>query len=143
VGELTGVGGMEKALVEGQIAGQAAAGREEGAAKLKRQRQRWNEFALQLERAFAPRAELRELPAAETIVCRCEDVTHGELAVRRNWLEAKLHTRCGMGACQGRICGAAAEFLLGWRITGARPPVSPARTGTIGASVDDAPAPTR
>ncbi|MGO8759052.1 MAG: FAD-dependent oxidoreductase [Terracidiphilus sp.] len=143
VGELTGVGGMEKALVEGQIAGLAAAGREDRAQRLLRQQRRWKSFAVELDRAFAPRAELSRLPAAETIVCRCEDVMHGELAERRNWREAKLHTRCGMGACQGRICGAAAEFLYGWQMTGARPPAFPAKTGTIGAAVVDAGAPKR
>lgn len=143
VGELTGVGGMEKALVEGQIAGYAAAGREADANKLVRRQRRWMNFARRLDRAFAPRAELRELPAAETIVCRCEDVAHGELAGRRNSREAKLHTRCGMGACQGRICGAATEFLYRWRMTGARPPVFPARIATVGTPAGGAGAPAR
>lgn len=138
VGELTGVGGLEKALVEGQIAGYAAAGCGAEARRLERQAYRWKRFAAQLDRAFAPRGELRSLPNAETLVCRCEDVAHGELAARRNWREAKLHTRCGMGACQGRICGTATEFLYGWQMAGARPPVFPARIATVGAEVDGA-----
>jgi NADPH-dependent 2,4-dienoyl-CoA reductase/sulfur reductase-like enzyme len=133
IGELTGIGGMDKAVVEGQIAGFAAAGVSERARGLARRRRKWNDFAARLDRAFSLRAELRALPDAETIVCRCEDVTHGHLAPRRNWREAKLHTRCGMGACQGRICGAAAEFLYGWEVAAARPPVFPARVSTLAA----------
>jgi D-hydroxyproline dehydrogenase subunit alpha len=74
---------------------------------------------------------LRALPAAGTIICRCEDVTHGDLAPRRNWREAKQYTRCGMGPCQGRICGAAAEFLYGWDVAATRPPVFPAKLSTL------------
>ena len=48
-----------------------------------------------------------------------------------NWREAKLHTRCGMGPCQGRICGGALEFLLGWQTESVRPPVLPARVGSM------------
>jgi D-hydroxyproline dehydrogenase subunit alpha len=136
VGELTGIGGMEKAIVEGQIAGYAAAGLPARARDLALRRGKWVKFAARLDHAFAPRPHLRALPAAETIVCRCEDVTHGELAPCRNWREAKLHTRCGMGPCQGRICGAAAEFLYGWEVAAVRPPIFPAKISTIGAEAD-------
>jgi hypothetical protein len=47
------------------------------------------------------------------------------------WREAKLHTRCGMGPCQGRICGGAVEFLLGWQSESVRPPVLPARVRSM------------
>jgi hypothetical protein len=36
-----------------------------------------------------------------------------------------------MGPCQGRICGGALEAMLGWRIESVRPPVLPARVGTL------------
>ena len=136
VGELTGIGGLDKALVEGQIAGWAAAGREAEARALAPQRQRLQRFAERMDRAFAPREELRTLARAETLVCRCEDVTHAELKGCTSWREAKLHTRCGMGACQGRVCGAAAEVLFGWEHSGARPPVFPARVSTVTAGVN-------
>jgi NADPH-dependent 2,4-dienoyl-CoA reductase/sulfur reductase-like enzyme len=125
VGELTGIGGMEKALLEGQIAGWAAAGCAAQARALRPRLQRWQRFALRLSRAFALRAELRGLADADTVVCRCEDVTHAALAGRAGWREAKLYTRCGMGACQGRVCGSATEFLYGWQNPGVRPPVYP------------------
>ena len=64
VGELTGIGGLEKALVEGQIAGWAAAGREAEARALTPKRQRLQRFALRMDRAFALRPELRTLARA-------------------------------------------------------------------------------
>ena len=131
VGELTGVGGLEKALVEGEIAGWAAAGREREVLRLGPARDRLQRFAERLDRAFALRAELRPVATPETFVCRCEDVSRAELAGFSGWREAKLHTRCGMGACQGRVCGAATEFLFGWETTGMRPPVFPAAVGTV------------
>ena len=136
VGELTGIGGLEKVLVEGQIAGWAAAGHEAEARALAPLRQRLQRFALRLDRAFALRPELRALANAETIVCRCEDVAHSALEGCASWREARLHTRCGMGACQGRVCGAAAEFLFGWENACARPPVYPATVSTLAAEPD-------
>ena len=41
--------------------------------------------------------------------------------------QAKLYTRAGMGPCQGRICGAALESIMGWSPDSVRPLVQPAR----------------
>jgi D-hydroxyproline dehydrogenase subunit alpha len=128
-GELTGIGGLDKALIEGEIAGLACAGRP--VEHLKRKRDALAKFARRLDAAFAPRPELRALAAPDTIVCRCEDVRRSELAEMRNWREAKLHTRCGMGPCQGRICGPAVEVLFGWEPASVRPPIVPAQLGTL------------
>jgi D-hydroxyproline dehydrogenase subunit alpha len=130
-GESTGIGGLELSLVEGEIAGHAAAGRREEARRLFPLRERHRRFADALERAFELREELKALPSDETIVCRCEDVTLGRLRAFDAWREAKLLTRCGMGPCQGRVCGAALEFLLGWRAESVRPPVLPVRVGSL------------
>ncbi|MGO9338210.1 MAG: FAD-dependent oxidoreductase [Terracidiphilus sp.] len=136
VGELTGIGGLEKALVDGQIAGWAAAGCASESRSLLPQRDSMKRFADRLDRAFALRPELRSLAEAGTVICRCEDVKRGALEGCSSWREAKLHTRCGMGACQGRVCGAATEFLFGWEISGARPPVFPAAVSTMAAGAD-------
>jgi D-hydroxyproline dehydrogenase subunit alpha len=136
VGESTGIGGLEKALVEGQIAGWAAAGREAEARALTPRLRKLQRFALRLDRAFALRPELRALAQPETLVCRCEDVKHAALKACASWREAKLHTRCGMGACQGRVCGTAAEFLFGWESSSIRPPVFPAMVSTLAAEAD-------
>jgi hypothetical protein len=47
------------------------------------------------------------------------------------WREAKLQTRCGMGSCQGRVCGAAAKVLFGWGMESVRPPVLPGRVESL------------
>jgi len=130
-GECTGIGGAELAIVEGETAGYAAAGRNDLAEKLFRKRSKARQFAAALERAFAPREELRRLPSAGTIVCRCEDVVWERLESMKSWRSAKLHTRCGMGPCQGRICGPILEFLLGLEPDSVRPPVFPARLESL------------
>ncbi len=130
-GEATGIGGLDAALLEGQVAGFAAAGRLDRARALVPARDRARGFALDLARAFALRDELRRLATPETIVCRCEDVTAGALAGRPSWVDAKLQTRCGMGPCQGRICGTAAAFLHGWESRTVRPPIFPTAVATL------------
>jgi NADPH-dependent 2,4-dienoyl-CoA reductase/sulfur reductase-like enzyme len=128
VGEVTGIGGLAPALIEGQIAGLAAAGEKEAALRfLLFPRRNARRFAQKLEHTFRLRDELRQLPADETIVCRCEDVRFDQLTEHYSWRSAKLHTRCGMGPCQGRVCGAATEFLFGWGMDSVRPPLYPVR----------------
>jgi len=135
-GEGTGVGGVDLALVEGRIAGLAATGRVPEAEGLFAERTRWQAFARRLACAFALRPELRNLSGPDTLVCRCEDVSHGELAQHASWRSAKLHTRCGMGPCQGRVCGGATGFLYGWTQDSVRTPVIPARISSL-ISADD------
>ncbi|MFA9215976.1 MAG: FAD-dependent oxidoreductase [Sphingomonadaceae bacterium] len=130
-GEGTGIGGVDLALAEGRIAGLAAAGERSIPAALQAERARWQRFAQGLARAFALRPELRALARDDTIVCRCEDVCHGELRQHDSWRSAKLHTRCGMGPCQGRICGGATDVLYGWRPEAVRLPLSPARISSM------------
>lgn len=120
-GEITGIGGVDSALAEGAAAASGSAARV----------QRWTGFKRLLENTFALRDELRSLAAGDTIVCRCEDVRLGALDQFQSWREAKLQSRCGMGPCQGRVCGPALEFLKRWSCTGVRPPVLPARAGTL------------
>jgi len=126
VGEPTGIGGVELSLLEGQIAGLAAAGKTDAARKAGASRRGALGFVRALERACRLNPQLRDLVRHETIVCRCEDVPLGALLGRTGWRDAKLHTRCGMGPCQGRICGGALEFLFGWHADSVRPPVFPA-----------------
>ena len=86
-----------------------------------------------LDQAFALRDELRYLADKETIVCRCEDVTRGSLQGHTGWRDAKLQTRCGMGACQGRVCGAAVKFLFGWDNDSFRLPLFPTALANLAA----------
>ena len=130
-GEATGIGGLDKSLVEGTITGYAATAQRSEARGYFRRRSRACRFALALERAFELRDELKALPREDTVVCRCEDVTWGQLRPYDSWRAAKLQTRCGMGPCQGRVCGAALGFLRGWTAESVRPPVFPARVESL------------
>jgi NADPH-dependent 2,4-dienoyl-CoA reductase/sulfur reductase-like enzyme len=130
-GEPTGIGGADCALIEGQIAGYAASGDLSKARVLFGARDSWHRFRSALAQAFALRPELKALPADGTLMCRCEDVSYGRMKQFTNWREAKLQSRCGMGACQGRICGSAAKFLFGWGMESVRPPVLPARIQSL------------
>jgi NADPH-dependent 2,4-dienoyl-CoA reductase/sulfur reductase-like enzyme len=130
-GEPNGIGGVELSLLEGRIAALAASGSVRQARSLARQRRGKLGFVRALAQGCALDPRLRELPSQETIVCRCEDVRHGTLRDHTAWREAKLHTRCGMGPCQGRICGPATEFLFDWRVGSVRPPLFPSSVASL------------
>jgi NADPH-dependent 2,4-dienoyl-CoA reductase/sulfur reductase-like enzyme len=129
-GEPTGIGGVDLALSEGEIAGLAATGHAVSASLTTRRNAHRREAA-RLERAFALRSELLALANADTVVCRCEDVRWSAIDRRWSARQAKLYTRLGMGACQGRVCGAALECLLGWPADSVRVPTQPARCDTL------------
>jgi NADPH-dependent 2,4-dienoyl-CoA reductase/sulfur reductase-like enzyme len=139
-GECTGIGGMELASVEGALAAHAALGIAADA-RLVRERDRWRAFARRVAHAFELGADARAMPSPDTVLCRCEDVSIGEVAAHANWREAKLQTRCGMGPCQGRICGEAAAVYFGWPCTAARPPFAPVRIDTLIAARESAETP--
>lgn len=129
-GEPTGIGGVDAAVVEGEIAGYAAAGDFASARALFGKRNRTDAFTRALSDTFALRGELRQV-SDSSIVCRCEDVTLSQLKEHKDWRTAKLHTRCGMGPCQGRVCGPAARFLVGWEPGEARAPLFPTSVGAL------------
>lgn len=124
VGESVAVAGAGAALLQGQAAALDAAGRT-APRSLARALHRERLFAARLAATFALRPELRSLALPDTIVCRCEDVTHAALARYGSARAAKLETRAGMGACQGRVCGTALQQLFGWASPDVRPPVLP------------------
>jgi NADPH-dependent 2,4-dienoyl-CoA reductase/sulfur reductase-like enzyme len=130
-GEPAGIGGVESALIEGQIAGYAASGQPYRARALFARRRMAHRFRRALAEAFALRPELKALAADDTLLCRCEDVAFGRVKTFGGWREAKLLTRCGMGSCQGRICGAAAKVIWGWEMESVRPPVFPTRINRL------------
>ena len=124
-GELTGIGGLEKSLVEGEIAAHRATGNLAAARSLGAQRRAAHKFQRTMDSAFALRPELFRLAEETTKICRCEDVPLCAISSCNSWREAKLHTRCGMGPCQGRICGPILRGVKGWRDEGVRPPIFP------------------
>ena len=62
-----------------------------------------------LDRLYMPKIQSR-IPQDSVVVCRCEEVTAGEIRqhVRAGCIgpnQLKAYSRCGMGPCQGRQCG--------------------------------------
>ncbi len=88
------------------------------AALLERRLSKLKVFREGLERAFPFPVNWARHAPDDLVVCRCENVTAGELrqcvahdgADEMNRL--KSLTRVGMGRCQGRMCGAAAAEIL-------------------------------
>jgi NADPH-dependent 2,4-dienoyl-CoA reductase/sulfur reductase-like enzyme len=132
-GELCGVAGLATARVEGRIAGHAAVGAIEAATALLPARAKARRFAGLLGKYFVLDPRLRTLADASTVICRCEDVRLGELDDLADARAAKLATRCGMGACQGRICGSALAELGRFPRGVLRSPIFPARLSTLAA----------
>ncbi|MBM4000013.1 MAG: FAD-dependent oxidoreductase [Planctomycetes bacterium] len=130
-GELCGVGGVDLALALGRIAGHASVGDRVRAERWMSLRDKHRRLATRLEHTFRLRSELERLCEPETIVCRCEDVPFGSLRGAASARDAKLATRCGMGPCQGRICGPATERLFGWTDRSGRPPLVPIRLDAL------------
>jgi thioredoxin reductase/bacterioferritin-associated ferredoxin len=131
-GELAGIGGAAVAEVSGRLAGASvahAAGRldQDGfaaiAAGLRARLAKARRAGAAMAWTMRPRDGMAAAIAPETIVCRCEDVPRAELeaaigdgATEVNQL--KQWTRCGMGPCQGRMCGEAAASLLARHVGG-------------------------
>ncbi|WP_411882720.1 FAD-dependent oxidoreductase [Polaromonas sp. YR568] len=88
------------------------------AALLERQLARTAEFRQGLERAFPFPVQWAAKAPDELVVCRCEEITAGELrrcvadTGAREMNRLKALTRVGMGRCQGRTCGVAAAEIL-------------------------------
>lgn len=95
-----------------------------------------------LERRYRPSALV---PADEVVVCRCEEVTAGDLrrAVAQGAQgpnQAKAFTRAGMGACQGRMCGTTVATVMAAALgrspgevghARVRPPLKPITVGEL------------
>lgn len=108
-GEVTGIGGSDLALVEGEIAGLSAIGVAIPRALL-RKRKALNNFAEALIKNYPTPVDWIDSLKTETTICRCEEVTLGQIQDSVISLGAdserssKLLSRAGMGMCQGRIC---------------------------------------
>jgi len=147
-GEATGLGGAEMAEAQGTLAaigvarrlGRLTERRADALAQPIRRRLRyWKGFASLLAQGFPIPAATSWLVHDDTLVCRCENITYGQVrdivdAGARVLNDLKMGTRCGMGLCQGRICGALLPPLLADQTDGrfdrtsmftARPPVGP------------------
>ncbi len=118
-GDTAGVAGAKIAELKGRITALEVAYQLDKLSKLERDTKAAPLFKqLTRERAarpfidtlFAPSRQLIVPQKDATLVCRCEEVTAGDIrqAVRQGFVEVngvKTATRCGMGPCQGRMCG--------------------------------------
>uniref|UniRef100_UPI003B52EDBB FAD/NAD(P)-dependent oxidoreductase n=1 Tax=Roseovarius indicus TaxID=540747 RepID=UPI003B52EDBB len=124
-GDGAGIGGAEAAAIAGrlsaleiarQLATLTLAERDAAAQPLRRRLRRDLAARPFLDRAYPPYA-LALSPADDTIVCRCEEVTAGDIRGMarlgcRGPSQAKAFGRQGMGPCQGRYCGLTVTGLL-------------------------------
>ncbi|MEV6832979.1 NAD(P)/FAD-dependent oxidoreductase [Streptomyces sp. NPDC051133] len=146
-GETTGIGGAALALAEGHIAGRSIAARLHGSvpdprrwAAAARTRARLRAFATALDTVYTRPSGWADRVPDETVVCRCEEVTAGEVRTAAGPLGAtdlravKLLTRAGMGWCQGRMCAPGVAGLTGCPLTpGRRPLARPVPLGVLAA----------
>ena len=77
---------------------------------------RASSIRLFLDAAYAPPADTLS-PSDETIVCRCEEITAGQLRKSigegyNGHRQIKTSLRTGMGPCQGRMCDASVRGIL-------------------------------
>jgi NADPH-dependent 2,4-dienoyl-CoA reductase/sulfur reductase-like enzyme len=152
-GDGAGIGGAQAAAVQGQltalgIASQlgtiSPAQRDQRAEPLRATLESNLRIRPFLDSLYQPKEENR-IPADDVMVCRCEEVTAGDLrsfvalgCVGPN--QAKSFGRCGMGPCQGRMCGLTVTEIIAksrgvsaaevgyYRI---RPPIKPITLGEL------------
>lgn len=157
-GDCRGIVGAKASASQGRLAAIAAAsklrpdaGRDlpgrEGAVRAElREQLRIRPF---LDALYRPAESHRKPPDDAVVVCRCEEVTAGQI---RNYAQlgcqgpnqTKAFGRCGMGPCQGRLCGLTVTELLAeargvspaqvgyYRI---RPPIKPVTLGELAAQL--------
>ena len=152
-GDGAGIAGAEAAAARGRIAAIGVAHRlgridatwrDLHAAPLRKILARFARGRLFLDTLYQPARTFR-VPQGDTIVCRCEEVTAEQIratvplgAAGPNQMKAFL--RCGMGPCQGRLCGLTVTELIAemrgvppaevgyYRL---RPPVKPISLGEL------------
>jgi len=123
-GDGAGIAGAEAAVPSGRLAAMAALeglpgvrqGLERQTTQERKALERHRGVRPFLDALFAPATDFLEPPDA-TIVCRCEEVTAGQI---RGFVDlgclgpnqAKSYGRCGMGPCQGRYCGLTVSNLI-------------------------------
>lgn len=151
-GEITGIGGVDLALAEGEIAGHFAAGFATESVSAPptaaiRRRRAFTGFAHRIEAAHGIRSGWSDWLTDSTLICRCEEVDFGSMRAAaaatqsESFRSLKLGTRAGLGICQGRMCGRTSEELLcalnqnrelsDGAVSDRRPLASPLRIGEL------------
>jgi NADPH-dependent 2,4-dienoyl-CoA reductase/sulfur reductase-like enzyme len=152
-GDGRGIGGAIAAALQGELAGLAAAhaggrfdapARDRLAAPLRAELRSHLRIRPFLDALYRPK-DANRVPADDVVVCRCEEVTAGDI---RGFValgcsgpnQTKSFGRCGMGPCQGRLCGLTVTEIIAdargvpaqevgyYRI---RPPIKPITLGEL------------
>ena len=153
-GDSRAIVGAQASAVQGRLAALAIGERlgvisdlARRAAPLRRRLMRYTHIRPFLDALYRPRNENRIPQAGNVLVCRCEEVTAGQI---RRYVElgclgpnqTKAFGRCGMGPCQGRLCGLTVTEVIAhargvepcdvgyYRV---RPPIKPVTLGELGA----------
>ena len=122
-GDAGGINGAVAARIEGRLAAlnvcrQSGRGADDRLMdRVRRELARERRFATALAALFAPGPGLDEMANDDTLICRCENVTLGQIrkTVRggaRAVNEVKGLTCVGLGPCQGRVCGTLVPRLV-------------------------------
>ncbi len=126
VGDGARVSGKLVAKEEGVLAGLAAAHRLgkisdsaflQRSEKVRRKLKRLYDFRNAIDEIYRLPEGLFDIPEDDTILCRCEEVTAGEIRQAAlegtfNLNDIKRRVRAGSGWCQGRTCGRAIVEML-------------------------------
>jgi NAD(P)H-nitrite reductase large subunit len=158
-GETCGVGGANSAVIEGRIAGLAVANQlghldnksfyrmHQSLRSSLRPKKR---FAEALNTLSKPPSALKKFISDDTIICRCEDITAGEVraAINKGFHELdalKTSTHVGQGPCQGRTCGPILREMIAHTVNRStaeintfktRPPIKPIPVASLGQGYD-------
>lgn len=158
-GDAAGIGGARAAWLGGQLAGLQVAHRlgllaqkqrDQQARPVRNARDRHLAIRPFLDSWYRVGEDTQLLPG-ETLACRCEEVTVAEIRALAlqgcaGPNQAKAFTRCGMGACQGRFCGATMEQVFTLPAAASpqevghfnmRPPVKPVTLGQLAGNKDE------
>lgn len=145
VGEITGIAGAKKSFIQGKLAATSIL-KKMGKIDIKNwkkeiqtlisldhQQTGYASFLNHL--CQVPKSAYAAIPD-ETMICRCEEITMGTIkkGIRQGFDtigSLKKATRCGMGRCQGRICGPVIFDII--------TALTPKSPGEIGYSLSRAP----
>lgn len=127
VGEITGIAGGKKSVAQGEIAAISilkkmrklpqSADNSRSMKQLYARNQQQMEYAAFLNNLCqVPLTAYQQIPD-DTLICRCENISMEEIkkAISLGFTTSggiKKATRCGMGMCQGRICGAVITDII-------------------------------
>ncbi len=150
-GDGVGIGGAVAAELRGRLAVLGASDRGRQAAPIRAALNKDLRIRCFLETLYRPRPAFRVPDQDDVVVCRCEEVTMGDIrqAVAQGCPgpnQLKAFTRCGMGPCQGRQCGPiVSEAMAAMTDTTVdrmgyyrlRSPVKPLTLGELAALADD------